>query len=353
MSADRLVSPQQAVALRGPLVSACAVAPEAKRRRVRLADVARAAGVSVSTASRALNGYAEITEATRERIEHAAMKLGYRAHSTARSLRLGDVGMAVAVVDAESLHPGPDRVSYFWSRMLTELTIGLSVDHLALVTVMQDEAPQLLGTLPYDVALVLSTRNDLSHVLAALPFGVPVVTAVSPDVPARSHVSLGHDYAGAAQEVLDHLASVGATRSAVLLPPIDHSHTDQFANGALAWFAEHGSEEAGTVRKDAPERFAEAVAELVAEGFDGLFCLLADGEDTYAALRAAGAEPGRDVHVVVLSDAPVEALLDPPATTLELLPDSAAEGVMAAARKVLQGGSGTVVLPHRLVVRDS
>jgi len=330
------------------------VAAQGKRRRVRLAEVARAAGVSVSTASRALNGYPEITEATRARIEQAAMKLGYRAHSTARSLRLGDVGMAVAVVDAESLHPGPDRVSYFWSRLLTELTVGLSVDHLALLTVMQDEAPRLLGTLPYDVALVLSTRNDLSHVLAALPFGVPVVTAASPDVPARSHVSLGHDYAGAAREVLDHLASVGATRSAVLLPPIDHSHIDQFATGALEWFAESGAADAaGSVRKEPPERLAGAVAELVAAGYDGLFCLLADGEETYAALRAAGVEPGREVHVVVLSDAPVEALLDPPASTLELLPDQSAEGVMAAARKVLQGGSGTVVMPHRLVVRDS
>ena len=134
MAADQLV------AERGSQVSACAVAAQGKLRRVRLAEVARAAGVSVSTASRALNGYPEITEATRARIEQAAMKLGYRAHSTARSLRLGDVGMAVAVVDAESLHPGPDRVSYFWSRLLTELTVGLSVDHLALLTVSELES---------------------------------------------------------------------------------------------------------------------------------------------------------------------------------------------------------------------
>ncbi|MFI0432164.1 MAG: hypothetical protein ACH36H_03375, partial [Candidatus Nanopelagicales bacterium] len=146
------------------------------------------------------------------------------------------------------------------------------------------------------------------------------------------------------------LAAVGAISTAVVLPAIDHSHMDQFAAGAEEWLAEPGR--SGMVRRELPVEFPALVAELVAEGIDGLFCLLADGPDTYAALRAAGAEPGRDVHVVVLSDGPVEALLDPPMTTLELLPDEAAAGVMAAARKVLGGGRGEVVLPYALVVRD-
>ena len=117
----------------------------------------------MSTASRALNGYTDITESTRARVADVAAKLGYRAHSTARrNLRLGDVGMVAAVIDAESLHPGPGRISYFWSQLLTEVTAGLSNEHLALLTVMEDQAPALLGALPYDVAVVLSTRRDLS-----------------------------------------------------------------------------------------------------------------------------------------------------------------------------------------------
>lgn len=322
----------------------------ASRRRVRLADVARAAGVSVSTASRALNGYSEITESTRARVADVAAKLGYRAHSTARSLRLGDVGMVAAVIDAESLHPGPGRISYFWSQLLTEVTAGLSNEHLALLTVMEDQAPALLGALPYDVAVVLSTRRDLSHVIDAVPFGVPLVTAVAAGVPGRGHISLGHDYAAAMIATLDHLADAGAQRPAVLLPDLAHTHIDAFEAGADTWFRTYP---AGVVRRGLPDELPALVEDVLGQDCDALFCLLADAATTSEALRAAGVEPGRDVKLVVLSDGPVDALLDPPVSTLQLLPTAAAAGVLDAVARVLRGESCEIVLPHHLSIRAS
>ena len=57
------------------------------RRRPRLTDVARRAGVAKSIASRVLTG-AEVTvrAETRERVEAAARELGYHAHPAARAL---------------------------------------------------------------------------------------------------------------------------------------------------------------------------------------------------------------------------------------------------------------------------
>lgn len=49
-------------------------------------DVAREAKVSVGTVSRALNNYADVSEATRKRIQEAAKKLGYWPNRNARSL---------------------------------------------------------------------------------------------------------------------------------------------------------------------------------------------------------------------------------------------------------------------------
>ena len=57
--------------------------------RARLIDVARAAGVSVSVASRALGGYPEVAPDTRERVRRAAAALGYRASWRARALVAG------------------------------------------------------------------------------------------------------------------------------------------------------------------------------------------------------------------------------------------------------------------------
>ena len=56
-------------------------------RRVVLADVARLAGTSEATASRALKHDPRIGEATRAAVHAAATKLGYVPNAAARSLR--------------------------------------------------------------------------------------------------------------------------------------------------------------------------------------------------------------------------------------------------------------------------
>jgi LacI family transcriptional regulator len=65
-------------------------------------DVARAAGVSQPTVSRALRGDPRVTQATRERVAHAARELGYVASDRGRSLstrRTGRVGVVVEDLD--------------------------------------------------------------------------------------------------------------------------------------------------------------------------------------------------------------------------------------------------------------
>ncbi len=55
--------------------------------RIRLADVAKLAGVSTTTASRALNGRGELTNETRSAVLEAASQLGFRPSPFAQSLR--------------------------------------------------------------------------------------------------------------------------------------------------------------------------------------------------------------------------------------------------------------------------
>ncbi len=54
-----------------------------------IADVARAAGVSISTVSRILNGKQDVAQSTRERVESIIEELGYSPHAQAQSLRAG------------------------------------------------------------------------------------------------------------------------------------------------------------------------------------------------------------------------------------------------------------------------
>lgn len=56
---------------------------------ITIADVARAAGVSVSTVSRILNGKQDVAPATRERVQQVIEDLGYIPHAQAQNLRAG------------------------------------------------------------------------------------------------------------------------------------------------------------------------------------------------------------------------------------------------------------------------
>jgi LacI family transcriptional regulator len=57
--------------------------------KVRLSDVAAAAGTSAKTASRVINGDPRVSAELRERVEEAVVRLGYRVDLLARSLRRG------------------------------------------------------------------------------------------------------------------------------------------------------------------------------------------------------------------------------------------------------------------------
>ena len=56
-------------------------------RKPTMNDVARVAGVGTMTVSRVLNGSANVTEETAERVYRAIEKLGYRPNEMARALR--------------------------------------------------------------------------------------------------------------------------------------------------------------------------------------------------------------------------------------------------------------------------
>ncbi len=69
---------------------------------MRLVDVARAAGVSLSAASVALNGRPGVSEPTRAKVRAVARKLGYVADASAASMRSGRTKIIAYVTDEGS-----------------------------------------------------------------------------------------------------------------------------------------------------------------------------------------------------------------------------------------------------------
>ena len=69
-----------------------------------IADVARVAGVSISTVSYALSGKRHVSEPVRGRIQAVIEELGYRPNAAARALRTG-TARSVGLVVPDVTHP--------------------------------------------------------------------------------------------------------------------------------------------------------------------------------------------------------------------------------------------------------
>jgi LacI family transcriptional regulator len=68
------------------------------RERISIKDVARAAGTSISTVSRALNDHPDVSEETRDAVLGVARRLGYERNIFAHSLVSGKSGLLAIVV---------------------------------------------------------------------------------------------------------------------------------------------------------------------------------------------------------------------------------------------------------------
>jgi DNA-binding LacI/PurR family transcriptional regulator len=140
-----------------------------------LHQVAAAAGVSTATAARALGNYGAVKPATRERVQAAALRLGYRANTLARSLITGST-RTVGVVLSDIENP-------FFSRALRGISDVAHRDGYEAVVVNTDEkleierdAVRVLLEKRVDGLLVApSDGADVRHLTRALESRTPVV----------------------------------------------------------------------------------------------------------------------------------------------------------------------------------
>lgn len=155
--------------------------------RVTVHDLARAAGVSLATVDRVLNGRPGVRPGTIEKVEAAIEKIGFRRDLTASMLaRARDIGIAVIV---------PEGTNQFFSRLAEAVeTVGRqmraerlrldlmrvrAMDTRALVAALDAAAPQTS-----DCAVIVAIDKPDVHaaVARAAGRGIRVITLVS-DLP--------------------------------------------------------------------------------------------------------------------------------------------------------------------------
>lgn len=166
-----------------------------KKKAVTIRDVARHAGVSVATASRALNGHAVVNPMTRDRILSVVAELGFSPSPAARRLSLGRT-LTVGVVVSFLTRPQAAERLRGVDAVLTDSEFDLVIYNVETVQ-KRDHYLSTLHSQRTDGLLVLSLppNEEVGATLARGP--VPVVFI---DVHTASVVGLprvvGDDVAG-------------------------------------------------------------------------------------------------------------------------------------------------------------
>lgn len=194
--------------------------------RPTLADVASAAGVSVSTASLAFSGAGPIAPETKSRVLDAATRLGYSGpNPLGRSLRSGRSGIVAVVIGDQLRRSFRDPVSI---QVLDGLVGTLGTMGLGVLLVPALPAPDggialdpLLASAPMDVAVLIWGAHSGDPVLSALQRrGVPVV--VGEGHSALSVPVVGIEDRRGTSDLARHLLELGHTRFASVTLPFAH-----------------------------------------------------------------------------------------------------------------------------------
>ncbi|QMU96802.1 LacI family DNA-binding transcriptional regulator [Microbacterium esteraromaticum] len=190
-------------------------------RRATIADVAREAGVSTSTASVVFSGKVNVADATRERVLSAAAALGYTGPDPrAASLRTGRSGIVGVVLGGELRHAFLDPVTTAMMDGLTDALASISAGILLLRDDPREDEPPPIADAPVDAVVLIGCSTRTREVLEVVrQRGLPVVVIegdAGDDVP---QVSLDNREASAA--IARKVFQLGHRRAATITLPLD------------------------------------------------------------------------------------------------------------------------------------
>jgi LacI family repressor for deo operon, udp, cdd, tsx, nupC, and nupG len=326
-----------------------------------IADVARAAGVSTATVSRALSNPESVNEPKRSHVLRAAKVLGYTPNYAAQSLRTTRSQRIILTV--------PDISNPFFSAVIRGAEEAALAARYSL----------LIGDTHHDsereeyYAAMLSRREAdgmifLGHRLA--PTAVAMIANQGADAPIVNgcefepglNVSSVHiANAVAAAEAMQHLYDLGHRRIGVITGPLLSPLSRDRLNGVQGAAAGQRLWDEVIVRTgdfsvDAGEEQTHALL-AEADPPTAIFCFsdeMAIG--AMAALRQRGLDCPGDVSVIGFDDIRYARAFHPALTTVsqpkEAIGRKAVEMLLAILTKKARGVD-SVTLPHELIVRES
>ena len=334
-------------------------------------DVARRAGVDVSTVSLAMNNDPRIRTETRTRILTAAQELGYQKNLLARGLRSGRSFTIGAVVGS---------ATPFWAEVLagaqsifSERDYHLILDYAPDAGRREEIQIEALTAKRVDGLLIAPSDSDapdgnedtLARYLTLQEQGTPFVF-IDRFVPGVDADTVAVDNFAAAQQATEYLLSAGHRRIAYLYPPhrMNTAQRDRL-EGYRRTLETHGGTPqlwgvtaAGIDRRE--EGWAETRLRLPSPENEGVTALLAATDSmAVGALRAfyeAGKRVPEEMALIGCGGAAFAEYLQPPLSAVALpIRELGSQAASLLLRRI--EGDHTpprrILLPTRLILRGS
>ncbi len=325
---------------------------------ITLADVARRAGVSVATASKALNARDEVAPETRRRVLRAAEELSFQPNGLARGLISGrsrTVGLLTDELGGRFAIPvllGVENA--LGSQQMSVLLCDARGD-----AIRRQHYIRALLARQVDGLIVLGETNDVRPSLTRqIPVPVVYVYGESDD---PGDLSIVADDRGGARLAAEHLVMVGRRAIGHITGEYAYRAARQRAAGLLEVLDDHGLRLVGEpFYGEWTQRWGRQAARVLLTTHpetDAIFC----GSDQIAtgvadAIHELGRRIPDDVALVGYDNWEVFAAeCRPPLTTVDLNLQDIGAAAVAHLFAALDGAQATGVIRHpgRLVIRES
>lgn len=328
-----------------------------------VADVAKRAGVSTATVSRALNDSPSVTDETKRRVKTAAVEIGYVMHRHARALRSQRTGTISVHLPIPRTGETDTLANPFYLEFLSALGSALHAAGLdMLVSHASTVDPDLHRVAQVDGYIQVGRGRNPAGLRDLARAGVPLAVWAPPSV-ATDYCAVGVDNAALARDAVAHLAAHGRRRIAIITGDLD----DPTSEGYLRFVGYRQALEAAGLDTDASlvgdlanmDASGVSAARMVTDGdplIDAVF--VAAGDSTAIAVMRSLQDLGRsvpeDVAVVGFDNIQLGEFTHPRLTTVD---QGLAQGVPILVDRVISQINGreapSETVTGRVVARES
>lgn len=344
-----------------------------RRARVTMQDVAKAAGVSVATASYVLSGtkLSKVSPATQERVREAARALGHRPNRVARGLKMQRsyaIGLICSYVGFALFGPAIAKIQ----RILAESDFHLVLQNTSTQVEQERQTLNFLEELRVEGAIFLSTSHITGNDhLVEFAKRSPLITINRPVDPNFPGTAIMIDNYEGGRLAAEHLLQLNRRRLAFFGNHIEGPTPPHASLARLEGFRA-GASEGGVPWDDVDVHLEPKGVFDAADGYRAMRRLLERADKDlpngiYAvndnaaagairALLEAGLRVPEDVAVIGNDNLEVASRFSPTLTSISQNLEAAGELAAKTLLQILSGQKGTqsrYTIAPQLIVRES